>query len=143
MVKTGRFTLIALLILALLACATTGNRGDDEGIIFGVGTNVVREPVPYVQDLGKSVFRPGETIGVMVMVKGHVGEKIRLDYIKMDDHFARTLISETVPGSSKGGGVLWWHNEKVWSVKGEHPEAWVAELQVGKAVKRLEFVVYP
>ena len=142
--KTARFTLIVLLIFTLSACATTGNRGDDEGIIFGVGTNVVREPVPYVQDLGKSIFRPGETIGVMILVRGYVGQKIRLDFIRTEDHYTRTLISEIVPAAGQpGGAVLWWHNEKVWSVKGEHPEAWAVQLQVGKVVRLHEFVVYP
>jgi hypothetical protein len=146
--ETRRFLLSTLLILTLSACATTGgNRAEDQKsneIIFGVGTNVVREPVPLVQDLGKRVFRPGETIGVMVLVRGYVGQKIRLDLIRMDDHFTRTIISEIVPVSSNpGGAFLWWHNEKIWSVKGDHPEVWVAELQIGSTVKRHEFVVSP
>jgi hypothetical protein len=150
--ETRRFILSALLILTFSACATTGNRGEDKAfsrgagdeIIFGVGTNVEKEPFPHVQDLGKRVFRPGETIGVMILVKGYVGQKILLDFIRMDDHFTRTLISEIVPASSRpGGAVFWWHNEKIWSVKGEHPEAWAAQLKVGAIVKRHEFVVSP
>lgn len=142
--QTTRLIVSGLLILVISACATTGNRGSDDGIIFGVGSNVVKDPVPFVQDLGKRVFRPGETIGVMIIVKGHVGEKIRLDYIRTDDHFSRTLITEIVPPpSSKGGAMLWWNNEKVWSVKGDQPESWVAELQVGPIVKRQTFVVSP
>jgi len=134
--------MMALLILAIAACATTGNRGGDDGIIFGMGTDVIRDPVPYVQDLGKHVFRPGEKIAVMVVVKGYIGEKIRLDFIKIDDQFTRTVISETVPASS-GGVMLWWHRETIWNVKDQHPEPWVAQLHVGPIVKRHEFVVSP
>jgi hypothetical protein len=115
--QTRRAILSALLIFTISACVTTGNQAEDrtlnrdagEGeIIFGVGSNVEKEPFPHVQDLGKRVFRPGETIGVMILVKGHVGKKIRLDFIRIDDHFTRTLISETVPTSSSFEGAIFW-----------------------------------